>query len=1356
MVASTRWLATGLLLTTLPSVATGCLQYARCTTDADCDVSNTCVQEQCLPRSTATGTDAGVLLSSSSSSSASSASSASSSSTASSASSSGSSSSSGGTSSSSVSAASSGEPSSGSTSATSATSGSGTTSSSTAASGTGALGSTGSTSSSTGGLSSSSSGAPVLPVLHQDYTFPRPLELASDEPGLVALWHLNDSSWNLQSYVQDAVGSNHGTARGSASPDNGGKFGRGGTFLPGGSVEVPGLPTGTAFTVEAWVRDPGMANRNGVTPVLEQWGRAPTLSAQNLSLYDAANTGGLTSRGYLGAVFDGRYVYFVPHATPGRYHADVLRYDTRGDFSAATSWTAYDASNVDGLSTKGYLGGVFDGRYVYFIPLYDGTVHGRVLRLDTQGGFDEATSWRAVDVNALLPGAHGFVGGVFDGRHVYFAPLFNNTGGLQGRVVRLDTQGDFFSASAWELRDCASTDGLSTIGFEGAVFDGRYVYFVPFWDGAAIHGRVLRYDTHGSFQSATSWAAYNAGAVDGLVTTGYVGAVFDGRYVYFVPFGSDSGTHGRVLRYDTQAEFKAAGSWRAFAADTALGAPTAAGYHGGFFDGRYVHFVPQRLNGTTPHGRLLRYDTRGDFTQASSWSRLDMSTWNAGAVGYAGATFDGRYAYFAPYAASDMHGRVLRYDTTGGNAAWSVRMGTHASDGWSSSAGALTALVETTTGHHVLRAPLGGDTAWHHLALTHDGVTTTLWLDAVALDSVDGAGELLTPNLPFTMGGGAFSGSLDEVSLWNLAHDEQTLVDHATRDVVPAANPEGPLGRVTGASPALSVEEAAGGALFFDGNDDVVEVPDAPGLDGTDELTVAAWVRPQLRKPHGRVETLVEKWGRSPRLEAGNFAVHDATQEFPTAGGYWGAVFDGRYVYFAPQANGNVLRYDTRASLDDATAYELVDLTTLDPGAQGYLGAVFDGRYVYLVPYAFGGVNHGLVARVDTQGDFQTAWTFHDAGSVDGLGTKGYAGATFDGRYVYFAPYHDGVTSHARVLRLDTQGAFDDAQSWSAYDARAASGLDSRGFLGAVHDGRYVYFVPYIMDNAVHGKVLRYDTLLEFQDAAAWSARDRASVDGQTTVGFCGAVFDGQYLYFVPHVYGAYQPNGAVLRFDTLGSFTGNSSWQAYNISLLGTPGGYHLGQFDGQYVYFVPIGYGTTHAVLARYNTRGEFKSPTSWELLDAANVTAQTTQGYVGAAFDGRYLYLSPNSDGAVHARILRVDTTGGQGAYALRWSQPLNAGAGGELITAVLETSTDHRLITAPMPPDGAWHHVALRYTGNRVSLWLDGVRQVLIPAYGPVLDTNTPLRVGGGRFNGALDEVQVYSVAVPEEDLAAHVP
>ena len=46
-------------------------------------------------------------------------------------------------------------------------------------------------------------------------------------------------------------------------------------------------------------------------------------------------------------------------------------------------------------------------------------------------------------------------------------------------------------------------------------------------------GRAVRYDTRGDFKDPASYVIYDAGNTDGLESRNYDGATFDGRYVYY-------------------------------------------------------------------------------------------------------------------------------------------------------------------------------------------------------------------------------------------------------------------------------------------------------------------------------------------------------------------------------------------------------------------------------------------------------------------------------------------------------------------------------------------------------------------------------------------------------------------------------------------------------------------------------------------------------------------------------------------------------------------------------------------------------------------------------------------------------
>lgn len=388
----------------------------------------------------------------------------------------------------------------------------------------------------------------------------------------------------------------------------------------------------------------------------------PFRNSANWEAFDAGNINRLQTKGYFGAVFDGRYIYFAPCRTMN-FHGIALRYDTLQDFKSKSSWESYDAGSTDGLDTKGYAGAVFDGRYVYYVPFaVSSTRHARVLRYDTKSDFISASGWDAFDAQKVGgSSAIGYDGAVFDGRYIYFAP-FGYEPYAHAIALRYDIKSDFKSISSWESYDAKYTSNLNTKGYYGSVFDGRYVYYAPFNDGSGFHGRVLRYDTQSDFKSAENWQAYDAGNTDGLNTVGYKGAVFDGKYIYFVPFRDDSISHGIVLRYNTMADFNDESSWDAFNAGNIDGLETK-GYVGAEFDGRYIYFVPYSYLESEFHAKMLRYDTKGDFKSKNSWIAYDAgSTDGLNTKGYKYSTSDGEYIYFTPYNnGKTFSGIALRY-----------------------------------------------------------------------------------------------------------------------------------------------------------------------------------------------------------------------------------------------------------------------------------------------------------------------------------------------------------------------------------------------------------------------------------------------------------------------------------------------------------------------------------------------------------------------------------------------------------------------------------------------------------------------------------------------------------------------
>lgn len=503
---------------------------------------------------------------------------------------------------------------------------------------------------------------------------------------------------------------------------------------------------------------------------------------------DAAGTDGLPCRGYFGAVTDGRYIYFVPeqHGERGYpTHGQVLRLDTLGDLDDPASFAAVDAGHTGNLETRGYYGGVFDGRFVYFVPRQLGMeqYHSHVLRLDTQGDFRDPSSWDAHDAGE----AHSQQSAAFDGRYIYFCPGFSGDpkteSDLCGQVLRLDTQAGFHDPASYTSVDLTEWMGPRAACFDGAAFDGRYIYFVPLSEELAV-----RFDTHGAFDDPDAWQAHNVRPLGfGMA----VGAVFDGDYLYYCAYG-----HGVIVRFDTRRKFSDPDAWTAYNADPTQGLRTT-GFDGGFFDGRFVYFQPFfRHIGPGPrdnlfHSHYLRYDVNRPFDDPDSWQATDASaTDGLHSVGYNAGAFDGRYFYAAPWQQGPKpdrdgefvtHGVVLRCDTVGDSGSFSLRWSDLGHNG-GLNAGLCgpSLLINSDRGCVRAVSPRLLSGGRHHIVGTYVDGTARLYVDGVEWAVRDGGGQLLDCDLPLTTGriqdgGGHFRGTILDTQLQHEAITAQQV-----------------------------------------------------------------------------------------------------------------------------------------------------------------------------------------------------------------------------------------------------------------------------------------------------------------------------------------------------------------------------------------------------------------------------------------------------------------------------------------------------------------------------------------------------------------------------------------------------
>jgi hypothetical protein len=305
-------------------------------------------------------------------------------------------------------------------------------------------------------------------------------------------------------------------------------------------------------------------------------------------------------------------------------------------------------------------------------------------------------------------------------------------------------------------------------------------------------------------------------------------------------------------------------------------------------------------------------------------------------------------------------------------------------------------------------------------------------------------------------------------------------------------------------------------------------------------------------------------------------------------------------------------------------------------------------------------------------------WEFFEPSSVNTL-ARDFQGGVFDGRYVYFSPLTSGT-----ITRYDTQGSFVAMASWSTFDT-STLGANAQAFNGAVYDGRYVYFVPFHSPGAYDGLIVRYDTATPFTGAAGWSTFDLTTLpvpDGGTALtGFAGGVFDGHAVYFAPY-YDGVDRLGRAVRYvpetnesDGGGSgvhdagdaglhdggdagsrdagpppFAVASQFQTFDLTTRNSSAaGYTGALFDGQYVYTIPaLNNAGVSGLVARYDTAASFVAGASWTVFDATEINAEAYD-FVGAAFDGRFIYLVPHSK----AIAMRYDTQAGALASKAAWS-------------------------------------------------------------------------------------------------------
>ena len=534
----------------------------------------------------------------------------------------------------------------------------------------------------------------------------------------------------------------------------------------------------SGFSISAWIYPTKSSIDGAQREIASMWtidGDGFDNSANWESHWPAIDEFQVTG-GFQGGASDGRYLYF-PSKRKNDQNNAILRYDTDGAFDDDSSWTLFDQFDTLDTEPDGFSGASFDGHYVYFIPLsFQEGYENKILRYNISEPFGDISSWEAYAPGNDIAGIElkYFSGSIFDGTHLYLIPLRR---GGEGSFLRYDTRLPFAEDNSWSNFNPETL--FENLGqFAGVVFDGQYFYAVPHCPIPDWDCTVIQYDTSSQdFTNSEAWKNFPIPQIgDDLYS--YSGGAFDGRFVYFTP---NKGTdyHSNLLQYDTTMEFSDTLAWDLFNFGEASGRDLA-GFFGATFDGRFLDLIPHRND----DGKILRYDVLADFKSATSYTSLDLAqlfgSENPNAAGYFNAVLSRGYSYLVPYKAENYHAQMARLNRKEPGMSFRLsysQVSQSGADAGGPFGPAISIHVDDSRGgtivHTVSSNKFLEPLSWYNITATYTAENLSLYIDGELENSRPVSGDIVNSGSDLMLGGlttgqAFFAGSLDEVLLYRV------------------------------------------------------------------------------------------------------------------------------------------------------------------------------------------------------------------------------------------------------------------------------------------------------------------------------------------------------------------------------------------------------------------------------------------------------------------------------------------------------------------------------------------------------------------------------------------------------------